>query len=204
MRNLILLMSSMLMPSFCLASNLGNYGQIFEVKEVDIRAVIQNKLSVMEKTGELETRKKEAVDRISKQVIRPKSLSLTKLNKTTVHYIDPSITVNKDVYTPNGQLIVKAGTKVNPFERITLSKALFFFDSDDEKQIEWVKSHYQQYNQVKFILTSGNVKDATNLFGKVYFDMGGEITAKLNVKHVPAVAIQDGLKWKVTQIGGLQ
>ncbi len=204
MRNLNLLLSSMLMSSFCFASNLGNYGQVFEVKEADIRAVIQNKLAVMEKTGELETRKKEAIDRISKQVMRPNSLGLTKTKKTTVHYIDPSITVNKDIYTPNGQLIVKAGTKVNPFERITFSKALFFFDSDDKKQLEWVKSHYQNYNQVKFILTSGNVKDATNFFGKVYFDMRGEITTKLKVEHVPAVAIQDGLKWKVTQIGGLQ
>ena len=204
MRKINFLSVIFFLPSFCFASNLGNYGQVFEVKETDIREVIHNKLTSMEKSGEMEVRKKQMMEKVSQQIIRPQSLNLPKLNETVIHYVDPSVIVNNDIYTPKGQLIAKAGTSVNPFARIQFNKALFFFDSDDDTQVQWAKANYQKYKQVKFILTSGSVQTSSKIFGRVYFDLKGELTTKLKITSVPAVAVQEGLQWKLTQVCGLR
>lgn len=184
-----------------LGNNLGNYGQVFPVIEEDIRAVIMKRLHHMDSTGELVRRQREIDTRVANHVVRPSPLSLNVTNKPEVFRVDPTVTVSQDIWTPDGGLVAKAGTRINPFERVHFSKTLFFFNGDDAEQVAWAKAHYRDYAQVKFILTGGDIRDAAAAFGRIYFDMGGVLTTQLQIRHVPSVVNQDGLMWTVTEIG---
>lgn len=183
------------------AKNLGHYGAIFPVAEEDIREVIFKRLTEMQSKGELKRHQDKVTARITKNTLRPKPLGLTVTNHPTTYRVNPSMVVNQDIRLPTGQLIAKAGTTINPFTQIHYSKTLIFFNGDDAAQVSWVKRHYQDYAFVKFILTGGDIKEAAKRFGRIYFDQGGLLSRKLEVQHVPAVVVQDGLDWKITEIG---
>lgn len=186
------------------AQNLGNYGEVFPIIEQDIRQVIMKKLQQMERSGELKRRRQELVARVETHVRRPKPLNLTTTNYPRVFEIDPSIVVNQNLYAPDGMLIAKAGMHLNPFERISFSKILFFFNADDHKQVSWVKNHYKKYDHVKFILTGGDVKVASNVLGSIYFDLEGRLSSYFHLKHVPSIVRQKGQVWSVQEIGHME
>lgn len=192
----------LVMNSFSVcAQNLGNYGEVFPIIEQDIRQIIMNKLHHMERSGELEQRKNEIVTQVEAHVRRPKPLHLSTTNKPQSFEFDPSIVVNQTLYTHDGTLIAKAGTHLNPFNRVSFSKTLFFFNADDPKQVSWVRTHYQKFSHVKFILTGGDVKDASEQFGSIYFDLEGRLSNYFHLKHVPSVVSQKKLVWNVQEIG---
>lgn len=183
------------------AKNLGNYGQLFPVIEQDIRQVIMAKLHRLEQSGALKQHQQHIVARVEEQVRRPKPLHLHTTTTPKSHELDPSIVVNQTLYAHDGTFIAKKGTHLNPFERVSFSKTLFFFDADDPKQLAWVKTHYTHFDQVKFILTGGDVKAASEVLGSVYFDLEGRLSRYFHLEHVPSVVSQEGLVWRIQEIG---
>ena len=187
--------------SLVIAKNIGQYGQVFPVIEEDLRQVIMKRLKHMEQSGELAKHQRIIGQRVAEHIIRPKPLMLTPTKKPKTDQIDPTVMVSHDVWTPDGILIARKGTSLNPFSHIQFSKTLFFFDADDAHQVAWVKKHYRDYEHVKFILTGGDIRNAAELFGRIYFDLNGLITKQLHIKHVPCVVNQNGLYWKIKEIG---
>lgn len=183
------------------AKNLGVYGEVFPVVEKDLRELLMGRLKEMETTGELAHYQEEMIHRVNEHLIRPKPLNLSTTVKSKSFHVDPTVTVNQDLIGPNGLLIAKAGARLNPFEHISFSKTLIFFNADDKWQVTWVKTHYKDYSYVKFILTGGDVRQASELFGRVYFDLNGHLTERLHLQHVPSVVYQEGLRWKVQEVG---
>lgn len=183
------------------AKNIGQYGQTFPVMEEDLRHVIMKRLKVMEDSGELLRHQETIQRRVAEQIIRPAPLSLTTTKTPKIFRIDPTVIVSHDVWTPDGTLVAKKGMSINPFSHIKFTKTLFFFNTDDAKQVAWVSKHYADYEHVKFILTGGDIQEAALRFGRIYFDLNGLITRKLHIAHVPSVVNQEGLFWKVKEIG---
>lgn len=183
------------------AKNVGQYGQVFPVIEEDLRLVIMKRLNAMQQSGELTRHQHIIEQRVAEHIIRPKPLMLATTKTPTVFHIDPTVLVSHDVWTADGVLVARKGTPINPFNHIKFSKTLFFFNADDTHQVAWVQKHYRDYEYVKFILTSGDIRETSELFGRVYFDLDGLITSQLHIRHVPSVVNQDGLFWKVREIG---
>lgn len=180
-------------------NTVARFGGLFPVTEMDIREVIMKRLESMEQSGEIEMRKEEMIAEVKKQVERPAPSSLTVTAKPVTFYVDPSITVNENIYGADGVLLAEKGQHINPFERIQFTKTLIFFDADDARQVAFVKSEYRKHHYVKFILTGGSVIDAGKLFGRVYFDINQTLSQKLHLAHVPSVVVQDGMQWKITE-----
>ena len=55
--------------------------------------------------------------------------------------LDPAITVARDIRTADGALIAAAGTRVNPLDRIGLTRDLLFVDGRREAEIAWALDH---------------------------------------------------------------
>lgn len=199
------MMRTMLALSLTLAFNhadcgtVAKFGGLFPVIEKDIREIIFDKLSAMEKSGEMQIRQKEIISKVQKQIDRPIPSKIDTTTKAETFYVDPSIKVNQDIYNHDGILVARAGDSINPFKSVQYSKALIFFNADDSRQVEWVKHEYQKHQHVKFILTGGSVIDAQHIFGRVYFDLHHELSSKLHLLHVPSVVVQEGLLWKITE-----
>ena len=187
--------------SVSIAQNMGNYGQIFPVIEDDMREHILHRLKKMEGSGELLVHQQAIEKRLNERVIRPTPLHLKTTIESKRFTIDPTQWVSQDIIAPNGVLVAKAGTKLNPLEHVHFKKTLFFFNGDDAKQVAWVALHYKDYQQVKFILTGGDILEAANQFGRIYFDIGGRLAHTFHLTHVPSVVHQENTLWVVQEIG---
>ncbi len=183
------------------AKNLGNYGQVFPIAEEDIRTLIMRRLQWMEKTGELAQAQKEIQARVSAHVVRPTPLNLPTTNHPKRFQVDPTVIVNHDIFTPEGILIAQQGAHINPFEHVAFRKNLVFLNADDKAQVVWAKTHHQDYGRVKWILTRGDVSKAAEIFGRVYFDIGGKLSKQLHIQHVPSVVNQAGRVWVIQEVG---
>ncbi|MFA0487236.1 type-F conjugative transfer system protein TraW, partial [Vibrio sp. 10N.222.55.B11] len=145
----------------------------------------------------------------------PPVAGLTPTTDPRTFYVDPSITLPKDIIAPTtGAVIAKAGTRVNPFEPRTwpkvdgqevlpqfeLSKVLVFFDARDARQRRFA-SEYQNAKPIKWVLTGGSPNQmATLLEARMYFAQQGFLTEKLNITHVPAIAYQEGTRWRIDEV----
>lgn len=200
----------------------GTHGVIFPIEEQDPIATIQQKLKVMEDSGELERRNLELQKKARTSVERPKPVEgITKATKGRVFYYDPTYVVQADFKDHQGTCFAKKGTRINPLETVALSTNLIFFDGDDEEQLTWVKGHLatsrvtpppgqpadslaaqnSHEKPIKLILVKGApLKLSEELNFPVYFDQSGILTQKLGIKHVPALVSQDGKKLKIEEI----
>lgn len=202
MRNRALIsLVSVFLSQAITAQDLGNYGKVFDVQERDIREVILARLNHMKSSGRLDALEKKLQEDMAKRIIRPKPVLLTTTRNPKAYYVNPEVVVNEDITTPDGLSIAKKGSYINPFDYVTYRKTLFFFDADDAAQRAWVKKHYKDYEFVKFILTKGDIVDASEDIGRIYFDMGGKLSRYYHLKHVPAVIVQNKKQWKIQEIG---
>ena len=126
--NLLLVLLILLMLLVCLttttalADNLGVQGTVYSITEPDMLTGIHQKLITMQKSGELERQKKAVIARSITHVLRPtpvKGVSdLQKGAPAHTHDFDPSIVLNRDIINSNGDMIARAGTRVNPLSRM--------------------------------------------------------------------------------------
>ncbi|MEZ9620817.1 type-F conjugative transfer system protein TraW [Vibrio sp. 10N.222.55.A3] len=196
--------------------NLGQVAPIFPIGEIDMLEWIDQRLKGFEASGQLADMQNEFTERAKQSIENPPPVAgLTTTINPRTFYVDPSITLPKDIIAPTtGAVIAKAGTRVNPFEPRTwpkvdgqnvlpqfeLSKVLVFFDARDAQQRRFA-SEYQNAKPIKWVLTGGSPnKMATLLDARMYFAQQGHLTQSLNITHVPAIAYQEGTRWRIDEV----
>lgn len=183
------------------AKSLGVHGVIYPIEEQDPVALIEQKLKVMEDSGELKQRSLELQKKARASVERPKPVEgIIRASQGRIFTFDPSYEVKADLKDHLGRTFAKKGTKINPLEAVSLSQKLLFFDGDDEEQLAWAKEQLQK-GSVRLILTKGTpLALAEELRVPVYFDQNGVLTKKLGVQYVPAVVSQDNLHLRIEEV----
>lgn len=175
------------------AQNLGAVGQVYDIKEEDAIDMILNKLKEKEKSGELKKLESEAKTRALDSMKNPKPvMGIVATIEKKSKLLDPSVTYDEDIRTDDGQLIVAAGTRINPLDYISLSKSLVFFDGNDPDQVSAVKGLVDTYKTaIKPILISGSWFELSKKWKQqVYFDQGGFLSQKFEIESVPSVVRQ--------------
>jgi conjugal transfer pilus assembly protein TraW len=198
-----LLLMFIMTSSVSFAKNLGKIGQVYPIKEMDIVDLIHLRLKQMEQSGELAKINQRMLYKAKQRADRPLPVpDITPAKKYRTWLIDPSITFDQDIKDTEGKLIVKAGTVINPFMRISFKKALVFYDGDNKKQAAWaLKKDQELQGKNKMILVNGSVSEQSNLLKKrIYFDQHGRLTTKFKIQHTPAIVMQAGLKLKVEEL----
>lgn len=192
------------------AKDLGRIGATFPIGEVDMLKWIDQRLRGFEKSGELARMQNEFSQRVKQSVITPKPLTLQPTTSPNTFLVDPSLTLAKDLKDAHGNVFVKAGTRINPFDTGTwpehadryqfeYSHVLMFFDARDEQQVAFAQT-FQSEKPIKWILTGGSPDQiAETLNTRVYFDQQGMLTQKMHIKAVPSLVEQSGINWKVTE-----
>ena len=101
-----------------------------------------------------------------------------------------------DIKDQAGNIVITAGTSVNPLEKISWGEELIFIDGDDQQQINWAKSKIG-----KLVLIKGSPVELTQKLNKpVFFDQGGVLTTRFKIKAVPATIEQDGKLLKISEV----
>ena len=204
-----LILISFIYSSHALANDLGKLGHTFKIEEEAFTLMMKHKLAEIDMEAEREKMQKIAIDRVENPA---PVIGITVVTENRTFYFDPTYTLDEDAVLPCGKILHKAGTTVNPLEHMDLNRRLFFVDSREASQVEWLQEQlnnplHEQKEPVedRIILVGGSVFKLKEVLGqkhedKVYFDQSGELTTRFGIKHSPAIAAQEGLKIRIDEI----
>ena len=185
------------------AQDLGVIGPVYPIAEPSLLEVILSKLREADKTGVLARLQRETQGKVKRGIEQPAPIArITKTTKARSFYYDPSIVVPYAIADADGKVIVAPGTKVNPLDTVSLSKALLFIDARDAAQVGRARGILDQRGgKVKVILTGGSYLELMRRWKRpVFFDQQGTLTDKLGIRHVPALVSQEGRRLRIDEI----
>ena len=120
--------------------DLGRLGPVYEIGETDIVEEMQRRASKID----WDKKKKKAYARVWKNLPFEE---LPKAAEDRKRLIDPTIILKQDIKGSDGTVIVARGTKVNPLNARPFTRLMVFFNGEDQKEIEFVKSHLKAWQQ---------------------------------------------------------
>lgn len=185
------------------ARDLGVIGPVYAIAEPSLIEVIHAKLREMQMSGGLERLQRESQARIRREVEQPVPVAgITKTTRARSFHFDPSIEVPYPITDADGRVIVAPGTRVNPLDVVSLSRALLFIDARDTAQLDRAQRELgERKGQIKLILTGGSYLDLMRRWKlAVFYDQQGHLTTQLGIRHVPALVTQDGKRLRIDEL----
>ena len=181
------------------AKDLGVRGATWPVAEPDLLAGIEARLLEMQRSGELARLEDEARERARRRLEEPEPVpGIAPATEERSRPFDPAIVVARDIRTPDGALIAAAGTRVNPLERLPLTRALIFVDGRREAEIAWALAHDRP---AKIVLLAGRPLDLMRRHRRpFFFDTGGQLAARFGIAATPTLVEQDGVRLRITEV----
>ena len=197
---------AILAPSATGAIDLGVYGQTFKINEESFIFMMKKNLDLIDIEAHQEKMQTQAKYRVENPIGAD---HIVPAIKTRVFHFDPSYILPEDILLPCGKILHEAGKTVNPLEHMELNRRLFFIDSRQSMQLEWLKEQLELSSaplvEDRVILISGSVFKLKETLGqahsdKVYFDQAAELTTKFGIKASPAIVMQDGLMLQIQEV----
>ncbi|WP_425953199.1 type-F conjugative transfer system protein TraW [Ralstonia pseudosolanacearum] len=187
-------LSLSLIASLSHAENLGQYGNTWSIQEQDAIDMIKGRLTRMEKQGQLKNFWENFRDKQLSNLENPPPIpGISTATESKVWTYDPTYTYQETVKDNLGNVLVPAGTKINPLDYTSLSKSLVFIDARDPKQVAYAKRRTDANPRDKVILVAGSFLKLDRAWKRpVYFDQQGILVHKFGIKRVPAVLSQKG------------
>lgn len=185
------------------ATNLGMIGPGYRISEPDMLEWIENKVAAKVASGEVERYQQQQAEKIRQKLYDPAPLtSVSKATRDRTLYFDPSFTVDDNIHNEQGQLLVAAGTTINPLDRLHLTRPLIFFDARDARQVAFAKRFIDaRAGLAKPILVGGSYFELMKQWqAPVYFDQQSALIRRLGIQHVPAIVEQEGNRLRVHEI----
>ena len=182
------------------AKDLGTWGDTWPVAEQSFLALIQTRLATMMNDGTLSALQHQFAQRVEAHALRPVPVAGLKADtREHVSWYDPTFTAEQNIADAQYHIFVHQGDRFNPLDTLSLNLTLYFIDSDDKRQIAWMKAQTPPPANYKIILVNGNVREASDsLASRVYFDQQGVISRRLQLTYIPARVVQDGRRLKIT------
>lgn len=181
------------------AESLGTYGRAYPIKERDAIDAMKDAVRKKLANGGQEQMIKGAQDRYLaslRNVTTPRGI--TPARATATRLVDLTETVKETITDGRGNVVVAAGTKINPLAVKPLTKKVFFIDAKDERQLHLVKQQASPNDKV--ILLGGSAFTANKFLKRtVYLDIPG-LHKRMQVRKLPSVVSQQGQMLKVQEI----
>ena len=178
-------------------------GPVYPIQEPDLLRTIESSLREKERTGELARLQHQGLARAEASLRAPKPVQgLRRTFAPRVRHVNPTMQVARDLLAPDGTTLIRAGTRVNPFDYVQLSERLLFFDARDAAQLAHAARLIDGFEgRVKPILVGGSFVDLTRRWQRpVYYDQGGALVRRLGIQQVPALVSQDGKRLRIEEL----
>jgi conjugal transfer pilus assembly protein TraW len=184
------------------AVNLGMIGPTYGIAEPHLLADIERRLREKERSGDLQRLIDQARARGAESVRRPAPVEgLRATDAARTFYVDPSLTLDRNIVDAQGRLMFAAGTRKNPLEVVSLTRQLLFFDARDPRQVRHARDLMAGPKPVKPILTGGSYLELMKSWRvPVYYDQQGVLTRRLGIRQVPALVSQEGLRLRIDEV----
>ncbi len=185
------------------AKDLGVRGATWPVAEPDLLVEIEARLLAMQRSGDLARLEDEARTRARRSLEEPEPVpGIAPAREQRSRLFDPSLTVARDIRTPDGALIAAAGTRINPLERLPLTRALIFVDGRRAAETAWALARERESGRpAKIVLLAGRPLDLMRRHRRpFFFDTGGRLAARFAIAATPTLVEQDGAMLRLTEI----
>ncbi len=185
------------------AKDLGVRGATWPVAEPDLLERIEARLTEMQQSGELARLEDEARARARRRLEEPKPIpGIAPARELRSRPFDPAIVVAQDIRTPDGILIAAAGTRIDPLERVGLTRDLIFIDGRREAEIAWALERMRSGDRpAKIVLLAGRPLDLMRHHRRpFFFDTGGRLAARFGIAATPTLVEQVGSRLRLTEI----
>ena len=178
------------------AIELGRIGPTYPIGEESALDMVMKKLRQKERSGELKRLQGEGIRRSMTSIRNmPPVEGIATVRSRAQRVIDPTVSYARSVTTDDGRVVIPAGSRINPLDTISLSKALVFFDGRDPEQREAVARLVASKGQLRLkpILVAGSWLDLTKAWKtQVFYDQQGVLSRRFGITAVPAVIRQQG------------
>ena len=184
-------------PAF--AADLGVRGQTWPVAEPDLLVQIEARLRAMERTGELARFGREARERARVRLEAPSpAAGIAPAQARRSRTFDPAVTVAHDILGPDGAVIAAAGTRIDPFRHVSLTRDLLFIDGRREVEVAWALA---REGPAKIVLLAGRPLDLARRHGRpFFFDQGGRLAERLGLRFTPSLVARAGAHLRIDEI----
>ena len=185
------------------AKDLGVRGATWPVAEPDLLAEIEARLGGMERSGELARLEREARANARARLEEPDPVpGIAPATEERSRLLDPSITVARDIRTLDGVLVAAADTRVNPLERMTLSRDLLFVDGRRAAEIAWALAREADGGRsARIVLLAGRPLELARKHRRpFFFDQGGVLASRFGIAATPSFVGQAGTLLRITEI----
>ena len=183
------------------AKDCGVVGEVYGIAEEDFVVFIKKQLNAMKGTPKYNELQNKLKDGVNEKVDRPKPVEGRSVTQTPNAFtVDPTITLSEPLVNAKGQVIMPAGSEINPLSKVKLHSVLLFYNADDKAQVAWASEKVKQFKNVKLILVGGSVHSQLELFKQpVYFDQQGRLIDFFKITQVPAMVTQKDLLLLVSE-----
>ncbi len=196
-----LVLSALSLPAT--AQDCGVIGAVYPIAETDMRDVVQARLAALQANGGLAKLQARMGQTIAAGMDTPTPVpGLVRTQTPQIRFFDPTVRFPNDIRNSQGQIILPAGAAFNPLNVVSLKETLIFYDATDLSQVKWAEAEDKTLNgNDKLILVNGPVGAQSRVFHRpVYFDQGGRLTARFQIKQVPALVSQVGDQLKIEEV----
>lgn len=169
--------------------DIGNFGPVTEVLEESIIETFRKRMAGYDWSG----KKEAAIDGFWK---KQQFETLPRAAKSESWFIDPTVKVTKDITTPDGQQLAKAGQIINPLAQEHTPLTMYVFDPTDIKQLEWVDTAIKRDDtstQVMVMFSQLNKKDGWKHLealrahlNRELYQLPNELVKKFDLSGLPA------------------
>lgn len=186
---------SLALTQEAISKDFGVIGNVIPIKENNIIEVIRNRAEAFSQDNK-DLIQNKIRQHYQSKLRNPLSVDVLETKFYSVHYYDPTITVNEAIKDHEGNVIIEKGSRYNPLSSDSLTNDLLFFDGSNLDQIEWAKSFSGTW-----ILVKGRPLELEESERRaVFFDQGGILCKKFGIKSVPSRISQESLLLKIESI----
>ncbi len=196
---LTVLLASSLLAVSAAARDLGIRGATWPIAEPDLLTQIAARLQDMQRSGGMARLETKAREHARRRLEEPDPVpGIAPARDRRSRLFDPAITVAQDVRGPDGTLIAAAGTRIDPFAHMPLTRDLLFIDGRREAEVGWALAHAKP---AKIVLLAGRPLDLMRRHGRpFFFDTAGRLAGRFGLRLTPTLMTREGAHLRLTQI----
>jgi conjugal transfer pilus assembly protein TraW len=174
--------------------DLGTMGDVAEIAEIDLLEEVKRRMAAID----WKQKQQLAIARFWEQ---QKFENLPTAQADRVRSVDLTITAPRDLTSPNGQLIIRAGQTVNPLDKMPFGLCLKVFDATVPAQVELIQHQSCQDKQARVMYLATSLprqsgwdslqRLETALQAPVYL-LTQDVRSRFQLQQVPAIVEQSG------------
>lgn len=175
------------------AKDFGVQGQIFEIKEIDIRKLLYESVA----RAPLDQINKQREESAKKYLDNLKKRDMPVIDQSKLVWFDPSIELAEDIKSlvknKAGEyewiVVHKKGTRVNPMDTHRPSTQLLFFDARSEEQVAFVKAMLKKYPLTVYPMEASGMNPIKTMetIGRQSFYADDTFFSRYPITHLPTI-----------------